>query len=204
MIGVRRCRTSGTSSRILLESVYFFASSITSLVIAIPLDGPRNRGVSSSSCRRTSPPFRTISSVFNGSPSSSVYCASSASKARTLSCSFITYVRDIFFPLAVSKYSHMAPARSHGRHLGRLGSHLVFLYLRQSALLGNGPNGNATHLSTPTTCRQGMGDSRRVIVALVALLSAEGFGFPGPTDRALRLSKQLGRVHQSRFAGAPM
>jgi len=90
VIGVRRCRTSGTSSRILLESVYFFASSITSLVIAMPLDGPRNRGVSSSSFRRTSPPGRTMSSVFSGNPSSSVYCANSASNARTLSCNRIT------------------------------------------------------------------------------------------------------------------
>jgi hypothetical protein len=83
--GARRWRTSGTSSRILLESVYLFASSMTNLVIAIPLEGPRNRGVSSSSPSRIRPPGRTISSVFCGRLSSSVYWAISASRARTLS-----------------------------------------------------------------------------------------------------------------------
>lgn len=61
--GVRRCRMPGMSSLMLRESVYFFASSITSLVIAIPLEGPKNRGVSSSSPSLTRPPGRTISSV---------------------------------------------------------------------------------------------------------------------------------------------
>jgi hypothetical protein len=32
----------------------------------------------------------------------------------------------LFF--VVSKYSHTAPARSHGEHLGSVGSHLVFLW----------------------------------------------------------------------------
>lgn len=56
--------------------------------------------------------------------------------------------------LEVSKYSHCAPARSQGRHLGRVGSHLVFLYfidlsgLDNSYLMGGmrdgspGDNGN--------------------------------------------------------------
>jgi hypothetical protein len=119
--------TSGTSSRMLLESVYFFASSMTSLVIAMPLEGPRNRGVSSFSSSRTSPPGLIASSGFGTVDSSSVYCPNSASNARTLSCKRITYVLDIFFPLVVSKYSHCALARSQGTHLGSVGSHLVFL-----------------------------------------------------------------------------
>ena len=104
----------------------------------MPLEGPRNRGVSSFSSNRTSPPGRMASSGFGGAISSSVYCARVASNARTLSWSRITYVRDIFLPFAVSWYSHWAPARSHGMHLGRVGSHRVFLYIEVSQLFGDG------------------------------------------------------------------
>src|SRR5450432_1867211 len=114
----------------LLDSVYFLASSITSRVIAMPLEGPRNRGVSSFSSRRTNPPGLIASSGFGGKESSSIYCARVVSKARTLSCNRITYVRDIFLPLAVSWYSHAAPTRSQGIHFGSVGSHRVFLYVR--------------------------------------------------------------------------
>ncbi len=88
--GVRRWLTSGTSSRMLLESVYRLASSITNLVIAMPLEGPRYRGVSSLSSNRTRPPGRIDSSVSCSVPSSSIYRPSSSCRARTRSCSLIT------------------------------------------------------------------------------------------------------------------
>jgi hypothetical protein len=88
--GVLRSMTSGTNSRILLESVYRLASSITNRVIAIPLEGPRKRRVSSPSSSRTKPPGLIESSIFWGGPSSSTYWPSSASNARTLSCNRIT------------------------------------------------------------------------------------------------------------------
>lgn len=90
-IGVLLFVTSGTNSLILLESVYLLASSITNLVIAIPLLGPRYLGVSSPSSNLTNPPGRIDSSVSCSlSPSSSMYRPNSICRARTRSWSRIT------------------------------------------------------------------------------------------------------------------
>ena len=86
----RRTRTPGISSDIRFESVYRFASSINIRVIAMPLDGPRYRGVSSVSLSRTRPPGRTKSSLFLGTSSSSVNLLSSFSSCLTLRWSSTT------------------------------------------------------------------------------------------------------------------
>lgn len=61
-VAFRRPLTFGMSSEIRPVSVYRFASSITMRVMAIPLDGPRYRGVSSVSLSLTRPPGRMKSS----------------------------------------------------------------------------------------------------------------------------------------------
>jgi hypothetical protein len=87
----RLARTSGISSDMRFESVKSLASSISRRVMAMPLLGPKYRGVSSVSLRRTSPPGRTMSSLLRGnSLSSSVNWARSASSDRTFSCSLMT------------------------------------------------------------------------------------------------------------------
>jgi len=110
-----------------LLSVFCFANSMTSLVIAMPLDAPRYLH-SSWSLNLTSPALRIMDSASRVVCCSSSTRASSASSACTLFCRWITYVLGIFLPLTVSKYSHSLLFLSHGPQRGSPASHLVFLW----------------------------------------------------------------------------